>query len=45
MAEIVEIKETPQFFCCQFHPEAKSRPMKPHPLLSKFIRESLENKD
>ncbi|HOW56543.1 MAG TPA: CTP synthase [Smithellaceae bacterium] len=37
LAEIVEIKNHPWFLGCQFHPEFKSRPTKPHPLFSKFI--------
>jgi CTP synthase len=37
LAEIVEIKDHPWFLGCQFHPEFKSRPTKPHPLFSKFI--------
>ena len=37
LTEIVEIKDHPWFLGCQFHPEFKSRPTKPHPLFSKFI--------
>lgn len=37
LAEIVEIKDHPWFLGCQFHPEFKSRPTKPHPLFNKFI--------
>ena len=32
LVEIMEIKEHPWFVACQFHPELKSSPMKPHPL-------------
>ncbi|MBE9547464.1 MAG: CTP synthase, partial [Proteobacteria bacterium] len=42
LAEIVEVKDHPWFLGCQFHPEFKSRPTKPHPLFSKFIKASLE---
>jgi len=42
LAEIVEIKDHPWFLCCQFHPEFKSRPTKPHPLFSKFIEAALK---
>ena len=37
LAEIVELKEHPWFLGCQFHPEYKSTPMKPHPLFAAFI--------
>ena len=41
LAEIVEIKDHPWFLGCQFHPEFKSRPTRPHPLFTSFIRSSL----
>jgi len=41
LAEIVEIKDHPWFLGCQFHPEFKSRPTKPHPLFRKFIEAAL----
>jgi CTP synthase len=41
LAEIVEIEDHPWFLGCQFHPEFKSRPTKPHPLFSKFIEAAL----
>ena len=43
LAEIVEIKEHPWFLGCQFHPEFKSRPVKPHPLFSRFVEAALKN--
>jgi CTP synthase len=43
LAEIVEIKDHPWFLGCQFHPEFKSRPTKPHPLFSKFIEAALRH--
>lgn len=43
LAEIVEIKDHPWFLGCQFHPEFKSNPMKPHPLFRGFIKAALEN--
>ena len=43
LVEIVEIQDHPWFIGCQFHPEFKSRPMKPHPLFRDFIKASLEN--
>ncbi len=35
--EIVELAGHPWFVGCQFHPEYRSRPMKPHPLFRSFI--------
>ncbi len=43
LAEIVEIKDHPWFLGCQFHPEFKSNPMKPHPLFRDFIKAALKN--
>ena len=37
-AEIVEISDHPWFLACQFHPEFKSKPLKPHPLFVSFIQ-------
>ena len=44
LVEIVEIKDHPWFVASQFHPELKSRPNKPHPLFSDFIKASLKVK-
>jgi len=44
LAEIVEIEGHPWFLGCQFHPEFKSRPTKPHPLFNHFIRAALQGK-
>ena len=40
--EIVELVDHPWFLGCQFHPEFKSKPLKPHPLFVSFIEASLE---
>jgi len=37
LVEIVEIVDHPWFVGCQFHPELKSRPGRPHPLFKEFI--------
>jgi CTP synthase len=37
LVEIIELKNHPWFLGCQFHPEFKSRPLKPHPLFKAFI--------
>lgn len=44
LVEIVELQDHPWFLGCQFHPEFKSKPMKPHPLFKAFIKASLEHK-
>ncbi|HHO47428.1 MAG TPA: CTP synthase [Desulfobacteraceae bacterium] len=44
LVEIVELADHPWFLGCQFHPEFKSKPMKPHPLFREFIRASLKAK-
>jgi len=42
--EILELPEHPYFIASQFHPEFKSRPLKPAPLFYGFIKASVENK-
>lgn len=44
LVEIVEIADHPWFVGCQFHPEFKSKPMKPHPLFRDFISAALAHK-
>ncbi len=45
LVEIVELKDHPWFLGCQFHPEFKSNPRKPHPLFTAFIKAALKNKE
>lgn len=42
LVEVIEIKDHPYFIACQYHPEFKSRPFKPHPLFVGFIKESAQ---
>jgi CTP synthase len=42
LVEIVELRDHPWFLGCQFHPEFKSNPRKPHPLFTAFIGASLK---
>lgn len=37
LVEIIELENHPFFVATQFHPEFKSRPLKPHPLFQAFI--------
>jgi CTP synthase len=45
LVEIVELRDHPWFLGCQFHPEFKSNPRKPHPLFTAFIGAALKHKD
>ncbi|MGB1360736.1 MAG: CTP synthase [Alphaproteobacteria bacterium] len=44
LPEIVELEGHPWFIAVQYHPELKSRPLKPHVLFTGFIKASMENK-
>ena len=37
LVEIIELAQHPWFVGCQFHPELKSRPTRPHPLFAGFV--------
>ncbi len=37
LVEMIELPDHPWYVCCQFHPELKSRPTRPHPLFAGFI--------
>ncbi|MBR6993433.1 MAG: CTP synthase, partial [Methanobrevibacter sp.] len=37
LVEIVELPDHPWAIGCQFHPEFKSRPNRPHPLFKSFL--------
>jgi len=38
LVEIIEIPDHPWFVAGQFHPELKSRPLRPHPLFRDFVK-------
>jgi CTP synthase len=42
LVEIMELPGHPWFLGCQFHPEFRSRPGKPHPLFDDFVRAAKE---
>ena len=44
LVEIIELPDHPWFLGCQFHPELKSRPTRPHPLFAAFIAAALERR-
>lgn len=45
IVEMVEIPNHPWFAACQFHPEFKSRPNKPHPLFRGFVTAAAKHKN
>ncbi|MFI3329492.1 MAG: CTP synthase [bacterium] len=42
LVEIIELKNHKFFIACQYHPEFKSRPLKPHPLFNGLIKACLK---
>jgi CTP synthase len=42
LVEMVELPSHPHFVGCQFHPEFKSKPHKPHPLFTSFVHAAIE---
>ncbi|MCA9517964.1 MAG: CTP synthase, partial [Myxococcales bacterium] len=44
LVECVELVDHPWFVGVQFHPEYKSRPLKPHPLFARFIGAALQQR-
>lgn len=43
LVEVIELKNHPFFVATQFHPEFKSRPLRPHPLFKVFIKKSIQH--
>ncbi len=37
LVEVIELADHPWFVACQYHPEFKSRPTRPHPLFRDFV--------
>lgn len=44
LVEMIELADHPWFVACQFHPEFKSRPNRPHPLFRDFVGAALKNR-
>jgi CTP synthase len=42
LVEVIELPDHPFFVASQFHPEFKSRPLRPQPLFREFVRSALE---
>ncbi len=45
LVEMVELPDHPYFVACQFHPELKSRPTRPHPLFASFIAAAVNQRN
>ncbi len=45
LVEIAELKDHPFFIASQFHPEFKSRPLRPHPLFAGFVAACRDARD
>jgi CTP synthase len=45
LVEIIELPDHPWFLGCQFHPELKSRPTRPHPLFAAFVGAALRRRE
>ena len=45
LVEVIELPDHPWFLGCQFHPELKSRPTRPHPLFSAFIAAAVRRQE
>ncbi len=44
LVEMIELPNHPWYVGCQFHPELKSRPTRPHPLFASFIKAAREHR-
>jgi CTP synthase len=45
LVEMIELPDHPWFIGCQFHPDVKSRPIRPHPLFRDFVRAAVEHRE
>jgi CTP synthase len=43
LVEMIELPDHPWYIGCQFHPELRSRPTRPHPLFASFVAAALEH--
>ena len=43
LVETIELPDHAWFIGCQFHPELKSRPTRPHPLVAGFVGAALRH--
>jgi CTP synthase len=45
LVEVIELPDHAWFIGCQFHPELKSRPTRPHPLFAGFVAAALRRRE
>jgi CTP synthase len=45
LVEMIELNNHPHFVGCQFHPEFKSKPFRPHPLFAGFVKAAMAQRD
>jgi CTP synthase len=45
LVEVIELPDHAWFIGCQFHPELKSRPTRPHPLFAGFVTAALRRRE
>jgi CTP synthase len=45
LIEMIELNNHPHFIGCQFHPEFKSKPFRPHPLFAGFVAAAIAFRD
>ncbi len=45
LVEMIELNNHPHFVGCQFHPEFRSKPFRPHPLFAGFVRAAMSHRD
>lgn len=45
LVEIIELRNHPFFVGTQFHPEFKSRPLRPHPLFFEFVKAAISSSE
>ncbi len=45
LIEMIELPDHPWFVGCQFHPELKSRPTRPHPLFAAFVEAAMKHRE
>lgn len=45
LVEMIELSDHPFFIACQFHPELKSRIIRPHPIFKNFVKAALDYKN
>src|SRR5512138_818665 len=45
LVEMIELHNHPHFVGCQFHPEFKSKPFRPHPLFAGFVAAAIAFRD